>query len=167
MLWGNYTKKAIEKFEKIALTDPMTGALNRKGLEDIYNKLIKVGNSFYVILCDLNGTKRINDTFGHLNGDKYISNTTKILMNIIGVKGNVARIGGDEFIILLNYVEDDELNQIVSKIKYQVHEFLPQENTGISLGYSLFPKDGIDFNTLINVADKKMYNDKKSAKMYR
>ncbi len=164
ILWSNYTKKTINKFEEIALTDPMTGTLNRKGIENNYNIVVESGNPFYIILCDLDGTKRINDNFGHLQGDKYITAATKALTDTIGLKGHVARIGGDEFIILLSYVEVQELQKIILKIKSLVSEFLPEQNTGISCGYSSFPKEGITFEELIKVADEKMYDDKKAIK---
>ncbi|AKA68665.1 GGDEF domain-containing protein [Clostridium scatologenes] len=162
ILWSDYTKKTIEKFEELALTDPMTGMLNRKGIENSYRIVSENGNCFYVILCDLDGTKRVNDDYGHIYGDKYINSTTKIITDSIGLKGKAARIGGDEFVILLSYVDIEELQQIISKIKSSVSEIIPEKNTGISCGYSLFPDDGIIFEELIKVADKRMYEDKKT-----
>ncbi|WP_243186873.1 GGDEF domain-containing protein [Clostridium muellerianum] len=167
ILWSDYTKKTIEKFEEIALTDPMTGTLNRKGIENRYNIVSKSDDYFYVVLCDLDGTKRVNDNFGHLQGDKYINHATKIITDTIGLKGNVARIGGDEFIILLSYVDIQELQQIISKIKCLISKLVPEKNTGISCGYSLFPDDGVTLEELIKVADEKMYEDKKSSKRHR
>jgi diguanylate cyclase (GGDEF)-like protein len=161
ILWSNYTKKMIDKFEEIALTDAMTGILNRKGIENNYNIVAESSNSFYVILCDLDGTKRINDNFGHLQGDKYIISAAKALTDTIGLKGHIARIGGDEFIILLSYVEIQELHEIILKIKSLVSEFSPEQNTGISCGYSVFPDEGVTFEELIKIADEKMYDDKK------
>lgn len=63
------------------------------------------GKYFYIMVCDLDGTKRSNDIFGHLEGDKYIIRTTKIISEVIGGKGNISRSGGDEFIILLEYMD--------------------------------------------------------------
>lgn len=164
VLWGNYTQKMINKFEGIALTDPMTGVLNRNGIEKIYKTLIKEKKSFYVIVCDLDGTKKINDSLGHLVGDEYINSSTRIITDIIGINGDIARIGGDEFVILLKYVDIPELQSMLLKIKQSVYEILPEKNTGISLGYSLFPDDGVNFEELVKTADEKMYNDKQSGK---
>lgn len=165
ILWSNYTKNLIMQFEKSALTDSMTGILNRNGVEKIYNMLIKARSSFYVIVCDLNGTKKINDSLGHLVGDKYITTTTKIMTDIIRLKGNIARIGGDEFVIILEYIDIQELQLIILKIKQAVNEILPEKNSGISFGYSLFPNDGVTFEELVKIADEQMYEDKQSSGM--
>ena len=157
ILWSNYTKKMIIQFEKIALTESMTGVLNRNGIEKIYNMINKARSSFYVIVCDLDGTKKINDSLGHLIGDNYINSATKIMTDIIALKGHIARIGGDEFVILLEYIDIQELQLIILKIKQAVYEILPEKNTGISFGYSLFPNDGVTFEELIKIADTKMY----------
>jgi diguanylate cyclase (GGDEF)-like protein len=162
ILWSNYTKRMINLLEKVALTDHMTGVSNRNGIEKIYNRLIESRSSFYVVVCDLDGTKKINDSLGHLVGDEYINSTTKVMTDIIGVSGQVARIGGDEFIVLLEYMDNQELHLIIGKIKQAVCEILPGKSTGISVGYSLFPNDGVVFEELIKIADTKMYEDKES-----
>lgn len=164
ILWSNYTQKVIKQFEKNALTDCMTGLLNRNGIEKIFDMLIKEKSSFYVIVCDLDGTKKINDSLGHLMGDNYITSTTKIMTDIIRIKGNIARIGGDEFIILLGYIDIQELLLIILKLKQAIYEILPEKNSGISVGYSLFPDDGVTFKELIKIADEKMYEDKQRRK---
>ncbi|MCB2300963.1 GGDEF domain-containing protein [Clostridium tagluense] len=164
ILWSNYTKKMINQFKKIALTDSMTGVLNRNGMEKEYSMLIKEKNPFAVIVCDLDGTKKINDSLGHLAGDKYINSTTKIMTDAIGLKGHIARMGGDEFVIFLEYIDISELELIILKIKQAVCEILPEKNSGISIGYSLFPSDGVIFEELIKIADEKMYEDKQRRK---
>lgn len=166
ILWSNFTKKMILQFEKSTLTDFMTGVLNRNGIEKIYNMHVKAKNSFYVIVCDLDGTKIINDELGHLVGDNYITSTTKIMTDIIGLKGHIGRIGGDEFVIILEYINVLELQQIISRIKQAVYKILPEKNSGVSSGYSSFPDDGVTFEELIMVADKKMYDDKKCKKIF-
>ena len=164
ILWSNFTHRMIKQLEKITLYDPMTSILNRNGLEKKYNIFIKSKNCFYIIFCDLDGTKKINDSLGHLAGDKYITITTEIIKNVIELKGHVARIGGDEFVILLEYVDIQELQLIFLKIRQAIYKFSTAPNTGISFGYSLFPNDGVTFEELIKIADKKMYVNKQSRK---
>lgn len=84
----------INQLEKSALTDSMTGVLNRNGIEKNYNILINARSSFYVIVCDLDGTKKINDSLGHLAGDKYINSTTKIMTDVIGLKVILVELAG-------------------------------------------------------------------------
>jgi len=162
ILWSNFTHKMIAQLEKITLNDSMTGVLNRNGIEKIYDVFITSRSYFYIIFCDLDGTKKVNDSMGHLVGDKYINRTTEIMKDILGLKGHIARIGGDEFVILLEYMNTQDLQLMLLKISQKVSEFLPAEKTGISFGYSLFPNDGLTFEELIEFADKKMYVNKQS-----
>lgn len=166
ILWSNLTKLMLTKFEKMASTDAMTGLLNRSGIEKVYDSMVERGNQFYVIVCDLDGTKRVNDTYGHVEGDKYIYITTKIITNLVGTNGYVSRIGGDEFVMLLE-LEYEEIKKIISMIKKQVGRLYPGESTGISIGYAIFPKDGLTLKELIKSADEKMYENKKITKLLR
>ncbi|QLY80664.1 GGDEF domain-containing protein [Clostridium intestinale] len=162
ILWSNFTKTMMNKLEKSAITDYMTGILNRNGIERIYDSVAKEKNPFFVIVCDLDGTKMVNDTYGHIEGDYYIDESTKIIANVVGLKGHVSRIGGDEFVILLSYTTLDVLNDMIKSIKKRVSDIYSNENLGISVGYSTFPRDGKYLTDLIKVADKNMYEDKKS-----
>jgi len=160
--WTDFTWEMMNKLEMLALMDSMTGAFNRNGLDKISDAALKVKKPFYVIVCDLDGTKRINDTLGHIEGDNYISKAAKIINISIGSRGHLARIGGDEFVIILSYAEEAELKDMISSIKKQVCEINPDKNTGISIGYALFPTDGTKLMELYKIADKMMYDDKKS-----
>ncbi|WP_027625775.1 GGDEF domain-containing protein [Clostridium lundense] len=164
ILWSNYTKKVIEKFEELALKDSMTNLFNRKGMEKAYKEIYERNSPFYVIICDLDEMKKINDRYGHLQGDEYITSTAKIITDAIGTRGYIGRIGGDEFIIILEYEDIQQIEEIVFTIKKLVYEIFPQKNTGISLGYSLFPDDGKNLEDLIKVADERMYKDKQIRK---
>lgn len=164
IFWSNYTKEIIGKLQEIVLTDSLTGVLNRNGIEKVFARVTNTKDPFYVIVCDLDGTKRINDKFGHLDGDKYIKNTAKIMTSMVGLKGYVGRIGGDEFIILLGYLNIEELQQIKFNIKQKVEEIFPEQKTGISIGYSLYPSEGEEFGELMGIADSRMYEEKKTEK---
>ncbi|MCY6960175.1 GGDEF domain-containing protein [Clostridium brassicae] len=164
ILWSNYTKKVIKKFEELAVKDPMTGVFNRKGMEKVYKVFLKEKTPFYLVVCDLDRVKKINDEYGHLEGDKYIVGASKIILDTTGEKGYVGRIGGDEFVIILEYQDIQEVERIVFEIKQSVYEIFPRKDTGISLGYSLFPNDGDTLQDLIKVADERMYNDKERRK---
>jgi diguanylate cyclase (GGDEF)-like protein len=161
-LWSNFTREIINNLEKLTLTDCMTGVLNRSGIEKIFNSLVKDKSSFYIIVCDLDGTKLINDTYGHVEGDRFINSTTKIITKEIKENGYLSRIGGDEFVVILECKEIKEVENLIFNIKKEVGEIYPQHNTGISLGYAMFPSDAISFRQLISVADKRMYSDKKN-----
>jgi len=165
ILWSKFTKTMMDRLEEIALTDSMTGVLNRCGIERVYNSLAENKKNFFVMVCDLNGMKVINDTYGHIEGDSYIYKTTKIISQVIGDKGHVSRIGGDEFVILLEETNIEKVEEIKLNIKKLVSEINLEKDTGISIGHSIFPKDGHELWKLIKSADEKMYEDKKSAKV--
>lgn len=165
ILWSNFTINMITNLESTILKDSFTGVLNRSGIEKVYKSYVKLNNPFYVLVCDLNGTKRINDKYGHIEGDKYILTTTKIITASIGSKGHLARIGGDEFIVILDYILPQELENIIFNIKNQISKINPKENTGISIGYGIYPYNCKQFKDLINFADEKMYYDKQNTKI--
>lgn len=164
ILWSNYTKKVIEKFEELALKDSMTDIFNRKGMDKVYKGISKENKPFYVAICDLDGMKKINDRYGHIQGDKYIASTAKIIVDTVGETGYVGRLGGDEFVVILEYQDIQQIEETIATIKWSVHQLFPGKNTGISLGYSLFPDDGDNLEDLIKVADERMYNDKERTK---
>jgi len=115
------------------------------------------------LVCDLDGTKLINDNLGHIEGDQFITNSSQIMIQSVGDHGNISRFGGDEFIILLKDQELPEVEKILSNIKMQILKLYPQYNSGVSIGYASFPKDGQSFDDLFKAADTMMYNDKKKS----
>ena len=164
ILWSNYTKKLITKFESFSLTDDMTGALNRKGIERVYHWVAQVKKPFFIIVCDLDETKKINDKYGHSKGDIYIKSAADIIVNSIGLDGYLGRIGGDEFVVILKCEELAQAEQIILTIKQFVAKIFTDQYTEISMGYAFFPEDGELFPDLIKVADRRMYEDKKYRK---
>ncbi len=160
MVWSSYTKRMIEMFEEVSLTDHMTGVYNRNGIERIFANLIEDCNPFFVMVCDLNKTKKINDSYGHVYGDEYIKNAATIMKNAVKLKGYLGRTGGDEFIILMDYVDENYLNKRIDEIKMNVSDIFPDNEIGVSIGYSVYPEHGENLNELILLADKRMYEDK-------
>jgi diguanylate cyclase (GGDEF)-like protein len=164
ILWTRFTQKMMTKLELLSHTDPMTGVLNRTGIEKVYENLSKYNSHFCLILCDLDGTKKLNDTMGHIEGDKFICYSSKTIVDAIGSNGYLSRIGGDEFVVILKDFTIPQLEGIISNIKIKIHEKYGEHNAGISLGYSFCPRDGSTLEELIIIADKKMYMDKTTHK---
>lgn len=118
-----------------------------------------------IIIFDVNDFKYINDTFGHLFGDKILENVANILKETYGKYGKCYRIGGDEFsVILENKIEYlDELNtKFIEKIKKKRMEI--KELPNISFGYSMYIPKISEFEENIKDADQKMYKYKKEQK---
>jgi PAS domain S-box-containing protein len=98
-------RKNVEEQLSIQLiTDELTGFLNRRGFKSLAQHQIelakKIKKGFYLFYCDLNGMKKINDRFGHIMGDKALKETANILRSSFRKTDTIARVGGDEFIIL-------------------------------------------------------------------
>lgn len=161
------TNMALEEQSKI---DELTKLYNRRyGKEKIekYIELAKLeNNKFGVILIDLDRFKMINDNLGHDMGDKLLKCIGNEFVMIMDGKENVIRLGGDEFIILVNNVSNiEEIKIVAQKIMSVFEKTFNIDNISInvkaSMGMSVFPDHGQDEKTLLRKADIAMYTCKK------
>ena len=170
---GNFVDLTEERILHLAYNDTLTGLPNRKLMFDRLGQAIVAAKrrpqKLAVLFLDLDSFKEINDTFGHKVGDKLLIEIAKGLKEVVK-RGNdtVARIGGDEFVILLTDVSDKNnveivIEKIFEKFSKPVSlEQFPQElKVNISIGVSIFPDHGRDSDTLISNADAAMYVVKK------
>lgn len=150
--------------------DELTCCYNRKfimlELEERYKQNIA---DFAVLFIDIDGLKFVNDTFGHKAGDDYIVNISKILRKSIREDDLIARIGGDEFLVLLNDLKEIEIPNILKRIQIEIdfiNKMTDQYKAAASVGYIFVDesllKDGID--NIIKIADEKMRIVKKTSK---
>jgi diguanylate cyclase (GGDEF)-like protein/PAS domain S-box-containing protein len=119
-----------------------------------------------VLFLDLDDMKSINDTFGHPIGDAVLRATGERLKETVRAGDTVARVGGDEFLILLEIQNTDEATAVARKILGRISEPLEIENDELflttSIGVSIFPGDGEDAQSLIRHADGAMYRVKEN-----
>lgn len=169
-------KRAEEKLARMANYDALTGLPNRRLFHKILSRLLlEADTSGYllaVLYMDLDGFKEINDTFGHDKGDLVLEETARRLIRAVRGSDIVSRIGGDEFVLLLDRITTDEeirhvCERILSEIRqpFQISENLVVELTA-SIGVSVYPKDAQDEKELLSRADQAMYRIKKSDKNY-
>lgn len=155
-------------YQDLTNTDQLTQLKSRNSYEmDIRNlNATTKKTTFGVVSVDLNHLKLVNDQLGHECGDKYIMTTANILRNAAGKECLIYRMGGDEYIILMENIKEKE---ILSYIK-QVREMLKEESSMISkdiplsfaIGYALFdPSKDHDLISVVSRADANMYEDKK------
>lgn len=150
-----------------SLTTLANRSLIRSRLQQLVAKSHRHGAKFAVIYLDLDGFKKVNDEFGHDCGDNLLKHVASCLLQVFRIEDTVARIGGDEFIVLIENLDNDgELKSICSKINEALVNcsFLDGKALHIrfSIGYAIYPDDGCSVDALINSADKRMYQDKKS-----
>ncbi|HAS6097985.1 TPA: diguanylate cyclase [Vibrio vulnificus] len=163
-IMGYFFFKEARFHKKMALTDPLTQLPNRIGLFLHIEKMMEANARFSIYLLDLNGFKTINDTLGHQAGDLALKEVARRLRQLEHSQVRVCRMGGDEFAILCQHTDDDE-HQVLNQVIHQL--FVPPiqlENgpakLSTSIGRACFPEDSSNVDTLINIADKRMYRMK-------
>ncbi|NOV90392.1 diguanylate cyclase (GGDEF)-like protein [Clostridium acetobutylicum] len=142
--------------------DAMTGVYNRNGIKKIFKDTINKEDNFFVMSFDLDETKIINDNFGHLVGDEYIISAARAIKEVLGAKGVVGRTGGDEFAAIYISTDQEELKKVKTHINKRASEIFNGSNINISMGFSTYKKDGKNMKELFDLADKRMYQDKKN-----
>lgn len=169
-------KRRMENSEQQAITmamqDPLTGLKNRLGLIEAFNEKVSLTitgkQRMAIIFADLDDFKVINDTYGHEDGDQVLLTIAARIQAMIRNEDIAVRVGGDEFVILLSGIKSNDWEHIprfMSRLINTVCEPITINNcthqVGISLGLSVYPKDGEDLQSLLNCADNSMYLDKK------
>jgi len=158
--------KQQDMIYKQAHYDHLTSLANRTLLNQRLHLLIESnqnsGKKFGVLFLDLDNFKEINDSLGHDVGDMILIHVAKTLLLATRKSDTVARFGGDEFIILVDDIEDAKnLEYIASKLIKAIQQPMRVRNLDInvttSIGISLFPHHGTDFNQLIKNADLALY----------
>lgn len=159
-------KMGIEKeiLMKMAYTDAMTQLGNRFAYDQEKNKLEELGNVHIIILVvDVNGLKKANDSYGHSYGDQIISKTGEILQTSFQNLGKCFRIGGDEFCVLAEDVERADFETGIRFMEKRTSELKTDiDGYGISFGVA----EGIsrDIEDIFHIADNLMYSRKRVAK---
>ena len=161
--------KAYEKIEHQALHDPLTKLANRTLFQDRLHQAILTGERekrvFALVMIDLNRFKEINDTLGHHCGDLVLQETASRLREGLRQSDTIARLGGDEYALLLPTVKDNAsaiftLDKILQLFEKPMLINGQPIYISLSLGLTLFPKDGTDTATLLRRADIAMYEAK-------
>ncbi|MBK84909.1 MAG: hypothetical protein CMD81_13860 [Gammaproteobacteria bacterium] len=159
-------KKAHEYITHIAHHDELTGLPNRSLMRDrIQNNIARLkryDEKFAVLLIDLDHFKRINDSLGHMAGDELLKEVSARMRNCLRESDTVCRIGGDEFVVILNNIDTtNDVEVIVKKIIHAVSEPVKiGQNTimvTFSLGVSMAPDHSSDLDDLLRFADIAMY----------
>ncbi len=159
-------KNSEQKLKQMALHDALTGLANRHLFFDRLGHAIheaeRNDHKFAVLFLDLDKFKPVNDTLGHDIGDMVLKEVAARLQNLVRAGDTVARMGGDEFTIILNGLHgQDDAEKIAAKIITCIATPFTFGNIscllGVSIGIALFPKHGTIAELLINRADQSMY----------
>lgn len=150
-------------------SDPLTGINNRRRFESFmeYKLRNRHGKSnLYLLMIDIDHFKSINDKYGHLCGDEAIKQTVKLLIKAIKRQDFIARIGGDEFVVVGERDTDAEIFETITAIRQEFEAFHETETQpyilSVSIGYSILSEEETkSIDVLLAEADELMYREKK------
>ncbi len=163
------TMKEAKLYEKLALVDFNTGVSSKTAwfyLVEKFDYTQHVGRIYCLIMFDMNNLKKLNDTLGHLVGDKVINAFCDCMREVFAGKGEIYRIGGDEFICLLEGYDEDKVRELLAEFDKRVENQKESDyKFTAAYGWAMFkPRSKDDFIAAQQRADSLMYDMKKRMK---
>lgn len=159
-------KNAEARIYEMSMHDNLTGVTNRNYFEnelERYENETEDLSNFAMVICDLDGLKLINDTLGHSVGDEYLCIVASILRSCFRKEDIIARIGGDEFGILMNNTSPEEIKKIKININKNI-EHVNKSNklvpVSLSFGYAIYKEEYKNLREMFKEADTYMYRQK-------
>lgn len=152
-------KRDINKLWALAYTDMLTGCQNRQLLNKRLEEYAGYGSQITLAFIDVNGLKTTNDQYGHMEGDHYLIDVSKILGEAIdGLNIDLFRYGGDEFVMMSNTLEENELLELLARANGRIQTAsVPYAR---SISYGVVHGDCTEYQKLIDMADDLMYQYK-------
>lgn len=167
------SSRVFEESMQIAFTDGLTGLYNRRFLmeqmEREFARVKRSKGSFSMIMLDLDGLKRINDRYGHDEGDAFLKELGRIIRKSTRAADVAARWGGDEFIVLAPDTGSERASVIGERIRARVERYRPVVEgekvcASVSVGIASYPSHALEVTDLLRRADEAMYCAKKGGK---
>ena len=153
------------RISEAARTDPLTGLLNRRGLEEILSPESEekdvLKQAFAIFMLDIDRFKRINDQFGHLSADKVLEHLANILKAAVRNPDLVARYGGDEFVIVVPDVTEDEAVELAERLREQVARL---GLCTVSIGVTFSDERDISAKSILDLADAALLEAKQAGR---
>jgi diguanylate cyclase (GGDEF)-like protein/putative nucleotidyltransferase with HDIG domain len=161
---------AFERTHESALTDTLTGLPNSRFMYGFFeqerSRADRLGYSLILMMMDLDGFKKINDTYGHHVGDDILRRTAQTVRRRLRLGDTLVRYAGDEFVAVLHDATEEVVQELKERLQEAVdncaHEvrFGRVARVGISIGYATYQEDGYAIDELMEIADQRMYQDK-------
>jgi diguanylate cyclase (GGDEF)-like protein len=166
-----YLQKSVaDRAEKYILTsiayrDSLTGLYNRAKCEIIFDALNAAPSDFAIVSIDLDGLKKVNDTYGHQQGDELIKAFAGVLHRSFAGYGTTIRMGGDEFAIVAPGLEEKDFSCLTGRLEAATATYNNSSGQpftlSISLGMASFSAENSDLNLLLKKADERQYEQKR------
>ena len=169
-LFISLLKDTLEHEHDLAMTDSLTGVFNTRHFYELASKEIerakRYGNSFSIAYIDLDNFKEVNDVYGHGAGDELLCFVASTMRDNIRMNDIIARMGGDEFILLLLESKDGEAEGVVEKLRTLILEGMPEYHFPVTLSVGLItyttPPDSVE--DMVREVDTLMYSVKNTTK---
>ena len=161
-------KKHVDYISGIAYIDGLTGVKNHlayaRDIAELKNRLLYGEMEFSVVVMDLNGLKKINDTYGHDVGNELLNSAVRAISLVYGSE-NLYRIGGDEFVVFMKEADKNRCDALENELRDYLAKIKGNIKPVIAIGTAICHREkGIDFDVLFHKADERMYLDKKRLK---
>lgn len=161
----------VRKAHHESTHDSLTGLLNRRGFagraQDMIDQAVHAWEPVSLVYLDLDGFKVLNDRFGHEAGDQCLIDVGMLLQASVRQKDSVARIGGDEFVLLLSGLTDDAAIELVERLRASLAQLVWMEDVGVSGSFGLLttvPTANTDLAAMIRRADGAMLQAKRAGR---
>jgi len=149
------------------ITDPLTGLVNRRGMEAMLQELQQAEQPFSIIMADIDHFKKVNDEFGHVAGDQVLQFFAKHMQTLSRPEDLVCRVGGEEFMIILPGLEKKMAHKVAERLRQYIAEQLcPSVGVPItlSLGVACWPCESRSIEQVIKNADQALYRAKQAGR---
>ncbi|WP_353107387.1 HD domain-containing phosphohydrolase [Acetoanaerobium noterae] len=164
MFLSDITNRRVteDKLSYICYHDQLTGLFNRRFFEEELKRVDTLRNyPIGIVMIDVNGLKLINDAFGHASGDELIKTVSDLIQKELRSDDIVARIGGDEFSLIMTKVNEPDLISLKSRLEHSTKSRTIQDiPISIAIGYALKHEENIPISQVLNSADVMMYQNK-------
>lgn len=158
-------KNALREVSFLAYHDSLTKLPNRHSFEETLGKWLRQKQPFYLMFIDLDGFKRVNDTYGHERGDAVLVEVAERLKKHLDTHAFIARISGDEFVVMVSkqHISANVLELLLLALRDH-YTTLSIDSVSASIGIACFPDDSSEERLLLRYADEAMYDAKRSGK---
>ena len=145
-------RRLVDELRVLAERDFLTGLPNTRSFEAAIDRRLEAGRPFALLIGDMDGLKRINDEQGHSEGNDALTRLAGALGGALGPDDDVARVGGDEFAVLISARSSEEARRTASLL-----EQVAAPEAAITFGWASFPREGQNALSLFRAADERLY----------